>query len=188
MERGAGPSSPPLATWQVRPALSWGGTSHQQAPRQGRALSQHGPPTTSPPQRNKSSRSTRGPGSRAKGLPSCCHLPGVQPALCTPGPPPPHTGLCGQQRERPLSAEPLAATLSHFPFLCPPPPLHFLTSVPSPLPSWWALPAGRGPSPGDEPQHTSKPHRYAALNLPCARSCDSTNPERQRRDWGLKSK
>lgn len=126
----AGLSSPPLATWQVRPVLSWGGTSHQQAPRQGRALSQRGPPTPSPLERNKSSRSARGPGSRAKGLPSCCHLPGVQPTLCTPGPPPPHTGLCGQPRERPLSAEPLAATLSHFPFLCPTPP--FTSSLLSP--------------------------------------------------------
>lgn len=152
----AGPSSPPrdLAS-SSSPQLGWhrspAGSSTRTSPQPTWAAH------TIPSPKKQVLKVGQGPGSRAKGLPSCCHLPGVQPALCTPGPPPPHTGLCGQPRERPLSAEPLAATLSHFPFLCPPPP--FTSSLLSPPLCLLGGPCQQG---GDPALGTSPAHSQAS--------------------------
>lgn len=85
------------------------------------------------------------------GFPSCCHLPCAAPARCTPGPAPGAPGNRGRGPSRQSLWQPLGPTS---PSCAPRPQLHFLTPVLSPLPSGWALPEGRGPSPspGDQPR------------------------------------
>lgn len=84
-----------------------------------------------------------GQSQRLGSLPAAtCHVH-CQP----PAPQAPHRGICGQLRERPLSAEPLATTRSHFPFLCSPPPASFPHSCPLPSAFWVGLASREGPQP-----------------------------------------
>lgn len=146
----AGPSSPPrdLAS-SSSPQLGWqrspAGSSTRTSPQPTWAAH------TIPSPKKQVLKVGQGPREQSKGTPFL-----LPPARCTASPlhprpsSPAHGALWATEGEAPLCR----AFGSHsvpLPFPVSPAPLHFLTSVPSPLPSWWALPAGRGPSPGDEP-------------------------------------
>lgn len=100
---------------------------------------------TIPSPKNKSPRLARDTGSTANSWVPFL----LPPAMCSASPlhPRPRTGGSGQPRERPLSAEPLATTRSHFPFLCSPPPASFPHSCPLPSAFWVGLARREGPQP-----------------------------------------